>query len=81
MADVGEDAILVHDERRAEPGLAFMLAQLSRRVTQPTPIGVFRAVEAPEYASETARQLVAAEERSGSGDLEALLHSLPTWEV
>jgi 2-oxoglutarate ferredoxin oxidoreductase subunit beta len=81
VADVGEDAILVHDERRAEPGLAFMLAQLSSSVTQPTPIGVFRAVEAPEYASESARQLVAAEERSGKGDLEALLHSLPTWEV
>jgi hypothetical protein len=42
---------------------------------------VFRAVETPEYAEQTSRQLVAAQERSGPGDLDALLHSLPTWEV
>jgi 2-oxoglutarate ferredoxin oxidoreductase subunit beta len=81
VADVGEDAILVHDEKRPEAGLAFMLSQLSHSVTQPTPVGVFRAVERPEYASETSRQLSVAQERSGKGDLKALLHSLPTWEV
>jgi 2-oxoglutarate ferredoxin oxidoreductase subunit beta len=81
VAEVGESAILVHDEKRAEPGLAFMLAQLSQGVHQPTPIGVFRAVETPEYAGEASRQLAVAQERSGPGDLNALLHSLPTWEV
>jgi 2-oxoglutarate ferredoxin oxidoreductase subunit beta len=81
VADAGEDALLVHDETRPDPGLAFMLAQLSHSVTQPTPVGVFRAVEAAEYSDETARQLVAAEERSGAGDLQALLRSQPTWEV
>ena len=30
VADVGDDAILVHDERREEPGLAFMLSRLAR---------------------------------------------------
>jgi 2-oxoglutarate ferredoxin oxidoreductase subunit beta len=81
VAETGEDALLVHDETRPDPGLAFMLAQLAHNVTQPTPIGIFRAVEAPEYAGETSRQLVAAQERSGTGDIETLLHSLPTWEV
>jgi len=81
VADVGEDAILVHDEHRPEPGLALILAQLAHSVDQPTPVGVFRAVETPEYTQETSRQLVAAQERSGAGDLDALLHSLPTWEV
>jgi 2-oxoglutarate ferredoxin oxidoreductase subunit beta len=81
VASVGEENILVHDEKRPEPGLAFTLAQLSHNPTQPTPIGVFRAVETAEYSSEASRQLVAAQERSGPGDLEALLHSLPTWEV
>jgi len=81
VADVGEDALLVHDETRPEPGLAFLLAQLSRGVDQPSPIGVLRAVEAPEYAQSARDQLVAAQERSGPGDLKALLHSLPTWEV
>jgi len=81
VADVGEDAILVHDEARPEPGLAFMLAQLAQNVTQPTPIGVFRAVQAMEYAEANRQQLTVAQERSGAGDLSALLHSLPTWEV
>ncbi len=81
VADVGEAALLVHDEARPEPGLAFLLAQLSDGVGQPTPVGVLRAVESPEYSTSAARQLVAAEERSGRGDLHALLHSLPTWEV
>jgi len=80
VADVGEDAILVHDEARPEPGLAFMLAQLANSVHQPTPIGVFRAVATTEYADATSRQLAVAQER-GKGDLGALLHSLPTWEV
>jgi 2-oxoglutarate ferredoxin oxidoreductase subunit beta len=81
VADVGPDAILVHDEHRPEPGLALILSQLAHNVDQPTPIGVFRAVETPEYTEQTQRQLVAAQERTGAGDLDALLHSLPTWEV
>ena len=81
VADVGADAILVHDEHRPEPGLAFMLSQLSQGVHQPTPVGVFRSVETAEYTSSNAAQLVAATERSGKGDLKKLLHSLPTWEV
>ena len=30
VADVGEDALLVHDEARADPGVAFMLSRLAR---------------------------------------------------
>lgn len=80
VADVGESAILVHDEARPEPGLAFMLSQLAQTVTQPTPIGVFRAVEFTEYAEATSRQLAASQE-NGPGDLNKLLNSLPTWQV
>src|SRR3712207_1983629 len=39
VADVGEDAILVHDEARDEPTLAFMLSRLARGPYEPTPIG------------------------------------------
>jgi 2-oxoglutarate ferredoxin oxidoreductase subunit beta len=81
VADVGEDAILVHDEARDEPGLAFMLSRLSAGPYEPTPIGVFRAVERPDYGGETNRQLAAAHDKSGPGDLTALLHSRPTWDV
>ena len=81
VADVGLDAILVHDEKRPQPGLSFMLAQLAADVHSPTPVGVFRAVESSEYATSSAAQLRVAEEKSGKGDLRKLLHSLPTWEV
>jgi 2-oxoglutarate ferredoxin oxidoreductase subunit beta len=81
VADVGEDAILVHDESRDDPGLAFALSRLSSGPTEPTPIGIFRAVSRPEYGEEVSRQIVRAQERSGVGDLDALLRSGSTWTV
>jgi 2-oxoglutarate ferredoxin oxidoreductase subunit beta len=81
VADVGEEALLVHDEARPDPTLAFTLARLSTAPTMPTPIGVFRAVERLEYGSEVARQLAGAQEQRGPGDLATLLRSGGTWEV
>ena len=81
VADVGEDAILVHDEGRDEPGLAFMLSRLARGPFEPTPIGVFRAVERPDYGTLVNRQVVDASVRRGAGDLAALLSSGNTWTV
>jgi 2-oxoglutarate ferredoxin oxidoreductase subunit beta len=49
VAEAGEDALLVHDPRRTDPGLAFALAKLAEDPTGPTPIGVFRDVERPVY--------------------------------
>ncbi len=81
VADVGEDRILIHDEQRAEPGLAFMLSRLARGPYEPTPIGVFRAVDRPDYGIQVQQQLAAAAEQRGSGDLSALLTSGSTWNV
>src|SRR3984957_4981845 len=81
VAEVGEDALLIHDERRDEPGLAFQLSRLARGPFEPTPIGVFRAVERPEYGAAMARQLLEANERRGPGDLADLLASGGTWTV
>ena len=81
VAEVGEDALLVHDESRDDPGLAFALSRLSSGPTEPTPIGVFRAVERPEYGEEMSRQIVRAQEQRGVGDLAALLRSGSTWTV
>ena len=81
VADVGEDAILVHDEHREEPGLAFLLSRLARGPLEPTPVGVFRAVERTDYGTAVQRQLHEASERQGPGDLSALLGSLGTWQV
>jgi 2-oxoglutarate/2-oxoacid ferredoxin oxidoreductase subunit beta len=80
VAEVGEDALLVHDESRQDPGLAFMLSRLATGPHEPTPIGVFRAVEAPDYAAETDRQIHAAQAKK-QGDLTSLLRSRPTWDV
>ena len=50
VADVGEDAILVHDAHRADPSLAFALSRLNTDDHSPTPFGVFRDIERQEYA-------------------------------
>ena len=81
VADVGEAAILVHDAHRADSGLAFALSRLSHGVHEPTPMGVFRAVDREEYASAVQRQVVAAGAKNGPGDLAALLRSGGTWFV
>ena len=81
VADVGEDRLLVHDEHRDDPSLAFALSRLADTPTVPTPVGVFRDVERPIYEGEVQRQLVGAQEQRGPGDLEALISSGATWEI
>jgi 2-oxoglutarate ferredoxin oxidoreductase subunit beta len=81
VAEVGEAALLVHDESRPDPSLAFALSRLAGGPYSPTPIGVFRAVERPDYGSLVQDQLVAAASRKGPGDLAALLRSGTTWTV
>jgi 2-oxoglutarate ferredoxin oxidoreductase subunit beta len=49
VADVGEDALIVHDPARPDPSLAFSLARLAEDPTGPTPIGIFRSVSRPVY--------------------------------
>ena len=81
VADVGEDALLVYDEHREEPSLAFMLAHLASSPHEPTPIGIFRDVERAVYADAMEAQIAAATEKLGPGDIARLLRSGDTWEV
>ena len=81
VADVGLDAIVVHDEAAPDPSVAFALSRLASDRRSPTPVGVFRAVERLDYGAGVDAQLAAAQADKGGGDLRALLHSLPTWEV
>jgi 2-oxoglutarate ferredoxin oxidoreductase subunit beta len=81
VAAVGEDALLVHDEARDDPGMAFALSRLSHGPYEPTPIGVFRAVQRAEYGAEMSRQVTDAQERRGLGDVAALLRSGSSWTV
>jgi 2-oxoglutarate ferredoxin oxidoreductase subunit beta len=81
VSDVGEDALLVHDAHEPNPSQAFALAHLASRPSEPTPIGVFRAVERPVYGEAMARELEAAREGLGAKELDELLRSGDTWTV
>jgi 2-oxoglutarate/2-oxoacid ferredoxin oxidoreductase subunit beta len=81
VADVGEEALLVHDAHRDDPGLAFALARLSYDDHSPTPFGVFRSIERPDYGASVGGQLTDAAAKKGPGDLGDLLRSNGTWSV
>ena len=81
VADVGEESLLVHDAHRNDPSLAFALARLSSDVHSPTPMGVFRSVERPDYGAGVSTQLLQASQRKGPGDLAELLRSNGPWQV
>ncbi|HEX6946557.1 MAG TPA: 2-oxoacid:ferredoxin oxidoreductase subunit beta [Acidimicrobiia bacterium] len=78
---VDPKAILVHDETRPDPSVAFALSRLSHGPYGPTPLGVFRNVQRPTYDAELNRQLEEAKEKRGPGDLAKLIRSLGTWTV
>jgi len=78
---VGEDRILVHNENKDDSSLAFSLSRLSSSPNQPTPFGVFRSVERPEYGAQMAEQIASVQEKKGLGDLGALLRSGSVWQV
>ena len=79
--EVGIDALLVHDAYRADPGLAFALARLSHDDHSPTPFGIFRSIDRPDYGAQVSAQVLQASERKGPGDLSTLLRSNGTWIV
>ncbi len=81
VADVGVEGLLVHDEHRADPTLAFALSRLASSPTMPTPVGVFRDVQRPVYEVEVQAQLAETLERSGPGDLSKIIASGATWTV
>ena len=77
VASVGEDALLIHDPSRPDPSLAFSLARLANDPSQPTPIGIFRAVERPVYG----RGGGVRPEPASEAELEELLLRGDTWTV
>jgi 2-oxoglutarate ferredoxin oxidoreductase subunit beta len=77
----GDDTLITHDAHRADPSYAFALSRLDASDFRHTPVGVFRQVEQPSYDQLMAEQIELAKQRSGSGDLAALLAGNDTWEV
>jgi 2-oxoglutarate ferredoxin oxidoreductase subunit beta len=81
VAEAGEDSLIVHDEHREDPALAFLLAHIARGPHEPTPIGIFRDVQRSVYGEAMESQLEAATSKLGPGDLGKLLSSGDTWTV
>ena len=79
-SDVPLDDILVHDERTADPTLAWVLSRM-RFPECPECFGVFRAVERPTYEEVLNKQLEDVIRTKGRGKLEELFTSDDTWVV
>jgi 2-oxoglutarate/2-oxoacid ferredoxin oxidoreductase subunit beta len=81
VADVGEEALLVHDAHAEGAAIAFALGRLGYPEPGPLPIGVLRDVERPVYDELLSAQLDEARAARGEGDLDALLHAGDTWQI
>lgn len=78
--DVAGDRVVVHDASREDPTTAFALSRLAPSPTGPTPVGIFRAVDAPVY-DDLAREQVARAKAAAPADLRALLEGGNVWDV
>ena len=83
VADVGEDALAVHDAHLADPSFAFGLSRLTdAAVLHRAPIGIFRDVEAPTYDDEARHQVSLAASLGNDDDaLQAVINGGDTWTV
>jgi 2-oxoglutarate ferredoxin oxidoreductase subunit beta len=82
VADVGADALVVHDAHADDPSTAFAISRLTNAgVLQQSPIGIFRQVERPTYDDLARAQVQTAQDTEGEGDLAALLAGKDTWTV
>ena len=80
IADVGENALLKHDEFLKEPSLAFLLSRM-RFPEMPEPFGVFRDVRTSCYNETVHSQIASAITTSGAGNIQKLLTGSQTWNV
>jgi len=78
---ITEKDILVHDARREDPTMAFMLANMSTRPGFPVPVGVFREVRQPTVEELNWKIIDDAKAKKGSPGIEELLHSGDNWTV
>ncbi len=80
LKDIKADDLLHHDEKMAEPSLAFLLSRL-RYPEFPEPFGVFRDVEQPTYDESVHQQIEQVTRQQGEGKLQELLTGTDTWKV
>jgi 2-oxoglutarate/2-oxoacid ferredoxin oxidoreductase subunit beta len=78
---VTEKDVLVHDAKRDDPTMAFMLANLALKPGFPTPIGIFRDVKRPTAEDLTWDMINAAKAKKGEVDVAKLLAGSDTWDI
>ena len=78
---VTEKDVLVHDARRDDPTLAFMLANMATRPGFPTPIGVFRDVSRPTVEELTWGMIDEQKAKKGDVPLSKLLAGADNWKI
>ncbi|MBB1483815.1 2-oxoacid:ferredoxin oxidoreductase subunit beta [Tessaracoccus sp. MC1865] len=81
-AEVDQASIVVHDETRQDPTLAFALSRLTEPgVLRQAPIGIFRRVERPSYDDLVRDQIGTAKAEDTEAALAAVLAGPDTWEA
>ena len=73
--EIEPSEIIIHDEKNLNH--SFMLAQME----EVKPLGVFRAVDEPEYSDQLETQISRAQQQSHGADLQDLLNAGDTWVV
>ena len=85
VADVGADALLVHDAYNPDPSTAFAISRLTDSgYLNQSPIGIFRQIERPTYDDQARAQIQSASDNdpsAGADRLAALVNSGDTWTV
>jgi 2-oxoglutarate ferredoxin oxidoreductase subunit beta len=77
---ITEDDLLVHDAYSEDMTLAWLLSRMEPP-NFPVPLGIFRAIEKPDYASLIHSQMEEARKRRGPGDLDKIYRDSDTWVV
>jgi len=81
LDSVSENELVIHDSTITDPSYAFALSRLSGSELASVPVGIFRNVERPGFASLVQQQLVDVTSSKGTGDLQTLLNGGDTWVV
>jgi len=77
---ITESDLLVHDETREDPSIAFLLSRMDYP-EYPVPVGVIRAVRRPTYDELMTQQIDLAIATEGEGDLKEIFLEGDTWTV
>ena len=81
IAEVGEDAVLVHDEHRHDPTVAFALSRLADHPTARRPSGCSAPSSGRATSPRSSSSSPRRRRQRGPGDLRSLIERSRVWEV